>query len=148
MSNKTVRLEIRKNVEVDVLIANAIKTLNEKGYTTLYSCSGHCENLSKVRENTHSMGAYVFFTPNEFLLFKNIPKKWQYQDSTFQSNILSAKRKLKNLIEQLRQIVDKYNSCVADHNYASKQEDRSNAYGNSAFWDMVYISTNNWTIIK
>ena len=31
MSNKTVRLEIRKNVEVDVLIANAIKTLNEKG---------------------------------------------------------------------------------------------------------------------
>ena len=48
----------------------------------MYSCSGHCENLSKVRENTHSMGAYVFFTPNEFLLFKNIPKKWQYQDST------------------------------------------------------------------
>ena len=82
MSNKTVRLEIRKNVEVDVLIANAIKTLNEKGYTTLYSCSGHCENLSKVRENTHSMGTHVFFTPNEFLLFRDIPKKWQYQDST------------------------------------------------------------------
>ena len=82
MSNKTVRLEIRKNVEVDVLIANAIKTLNEKGYTTLYLCSGHCENLSKVRENTHSMGTYVFFTPNEFLLFRDIPKKWQYTDST------------------------------------------------------------------
>lgn len=70
---------------------------------------------------------------------KTAEEDWQDQDSTFQSNILSAKRKLKNLIEQLRQIVDKYNSCVADHNYASKQEDRSNAYGNSAFWDMVYI---------
>ena len=82
MSNKTVRLEIRKNVEVDVLIANAIKTLNEKGYTTLYSCSCHYDKLSKFSENDYSMGTYVLFTPNEFLLFKNIPKKWQYTDST------------------------------------------------------------------
>lgn len=54
-------------------------------------------------------------------------------------NIQSTKQKLKQLLEDLRMIVDEYNSCVADHDYASKQEDKSKTYGDSAFWDMVYI---------
>ena len=83
MSKDNVRMEIKKSIEVDSLIANAIKILNEKGYTTLYSCSGHPENLEKLGENRHSMGTYVFFPQNEFLLIMcNIPEKWSYQDST------------------------------------------------------------------
>lgn len=50
----------------------------------------------------------------------------------------AAKQTLKTLLEDLRQIVDKYNSCAADHDYASKQNDKSQAYGETAFWDMIY----------
>ena len=50
----------------------------------------------------------------------------------------AAKQTLKTLLEDLRQIVDKYNSCAADHDYSSKQNDKSQAYGEIAFWDMIY----------
>lgn len=70
---------------------------------------------------------------------KTAEQDWQDQDSTFKKKIQSAKSKLKGLLEELRQIVDKYNSCAADHNYASKQEDKSQKFGQKAFWDMVYI---------
>ena len=56
----------------------------------------------------------------------------------FVPGIASAKSKLKELIEQLREIVDTYNSCAADHDYASKQTDKSKTYGNTAYWDMIY----------
>lgn len=56
----------------------------------------------------------------------------------FVPGIEAAKSKLKELIEELRQIVDTYNSCAADHDYASKQTDRSKTYGDTAYWDMIY----------
>ena len=56
----------------------------------------------------------------------------------YEAGIASAKSKLKELIEQLREIVDTYNSCAADHDYASKQTDKSKTYGNTAYWDMIY----------
>lgn len=60
-------------------------------------------------------------------------KKDGYKDAA-----QAAKQTLKTLLEDLRQIVDKYNSCAADHDYASKQADKSEAYGETAFWDMIY----------
>lgn len=56
----------------------------------------------------------------------------------YKTAIESAKQTLKQKMEELRQIVDKYNSCAADHDYASKQTDKSQAYGEVAFWDMIY----------
>ena len=56
----------------------------------------------------------------------------------YKTAIESAKQTLKQKMEELRQIVDKYNSCAADHDYASKQTDKSEAYGETAFWDMIY----------
>ena len=71
---------------------------------------------------------------------KTAQKDWEDRDEKeFKPNIQSAKQELKQLLEELRMIVDEYNSCVADHDYASKQEDKSKTYGDSAFWDMVYI---------
>ena len=69
---------------------------------------------------------------------KTAQKDWEEQKGTFESNAQAAKQTLKTLLEDLRQIVDKYNSCAADHDYSSKQNDKSQAYGEIAFWDMIY----------
>ena len=69
---------------------------------------------------------------------KTAQKDWEGQKDTFKSNAQAAKQTLKTLLEDLRQIVDKYNSCAADHDYSSKQNDKSQAYGEIAFWDMIY----------
>ena len=50
MGKKTVRKKKKKYVDIDEKIVNAIKILNEKGYTTRYCCSGHPENLDKIKK--------------------------------------------------------------------------------------------------
>ena len=68
-------------------------------------------------------------------------KDWEKQDETFQANINKAKANLRDRIKELREIVDKYNSCAADHNYNSKKREMNadivNAY-TKPYWDMVY----------
>lgn len=85
---------------------------------------------------------------------------YKQKQSEYEAAIAAAKSKLKQQLEELRQIVDKYNSCAADHDYAIKQTDKSIEYGETAYWDLVYrynpdiqyhyeepepgISTTNW----
>ena len=80
MSNKdNVRIEIKKSIKVDPLIANAIKILNEKGYTTKFCCSGHPDELYKYENNLYHLGSYVTFEHDVFNVItevKNIPKNW------------------------------------------------------------------------
>ena len=80
MNNKdNVRIEIKKSIKVDPLIANAIKILNEKGYTTKFSCSGHPDELYKYENNLYHLGSYVTFEHDVFNVItevKNIPKNW------------------------------------------------------------------------
>ena len=77
-------------------------------------------------------------TSGECKVEKTAQKDWEDQKGKFESAAQGAKQTLKTLLEDLRQIVDKYNSCAADHDYASKQTDKSQAYGEVAFWDMIY----------
>ena len=77
-------------------------------------------------------------TSGECKVEKTAQKDWEDQKGDFESAAQGAKQTLKTLLEDLRQIVDKYNSCAADHDYASKQTDKSQAYGEVAFWDMIY----------
>lgn len=65
-------------------------------------------------------------------------KEYADKKEGYKNAAQGAKQTLKTLLEDLRQIVDKYNSCAADHDYASKQADKSQAYGEVAFWDMIY----------
>ena len=83
MSNKdSVKIEIKKSIKVDPLIANAIKTLNEKGYTTKFSCSGHPDELYKYENNLYHLGSYVTFELSVSKSFDDryfdIPKNWTY----------------------------------------------------------------------
>ena len=80
MSNKdNVRIEIKKSIKVDPLIANAIQTLNEKGYTTKFSCSGHPDELYKYENNLYHLGPYVTFDNDTLKIIdetKDIPRNW------------------------------------------------------------------------
>ena len=76
MSNKTVRLEIKKYVDIDEKIVNAIKILNEKGYTTRYCCSGHPENLDKIKKDKTNMGTYVAFDSDIIFIDNGVPENW------------------------------------------------------------------------
>ena len=81
MNKDNVRIEIKKSIKVDPLIANAIKILNEKGYTTKFSCSGHPDELYKYENNLYHLGSYVTFEHDVFNVItevKNIPKNWTY----------------------------------------------------------------------
>ena len=83
MSNKdSVKIEIKKSIKVDPLIANAIKTLNEKGYTTKFCCSGHPDELYKYENNLYHLGSYVTFELSVSKSFDDkyfdIPKNWTY----------------------------------------------------------------------
>ena len=67
-------------------------------------------------------------------------KKDGYKDAA-----QGAKVKLKEKLKQLREIIDKYNSCAADHNYPSLQLATDSNMGldrnhenEKAFWDMIY----------
>ena len=89
-------------------------------------------------EKTCSSSGNSCSTSGECKIEKTAQKDWEDQKGDFESAAQGAKQTLKTLLEDLRQIVDKYNSCAADHDYASKQTDKSQAYGEVAFWDMIY----------
>lgn len=89
-------------------------------------------------EKTCSSSGNSCSTSGECKVEKTAQKDWEDQKGDFESAAQGAKQTLKTLLEDLRQIVDKYNSCAADHDYASKQTDKSQAYGEVAFWDMIY----------
>lgn len=63
----------------------------------------------------------------------------------YKTAALAAKQKLKDKMKELREIIDNYNSCVADHDYPNLQLatdvnmglDR-NGENEVAYWDMVY----------
>ena len=82
MSNKdSVKIEIKKSIKVDPLIANAIKTLNEKGYNTKFCCSGHPDELYKYENNLYHLGSYVTFDNDTLKIIdetKDIPRNWTY----------------------------------------------------------------------
>ena len=63
----------------------------------------------------------------------------------YKTAIETAKETLKQKMKELREIVDKYNSCAADHNYPDLQlaSDPNmglerNEENKKAFWDMIY----------
>lgn len=63
----------------------------------------------------------------------------------YKTAALAAKQKLKQKMKELREIIDNYNSCVADHDYPNLQLDKDANMGldrgeenKIAFWDMVY----------
>ena len=63
----------------------------------------------------------------------------------YKTAALAAKDKLKDKMKELREIIDNYNSCVADHDYPNLQlaKDVNMGLGRNeenkiAFWDMVY----------
>lgn len=63
----------------------------------------------------------------------------------YKTAALAAKQKLKDKMKELREIIDNYNSCVADHDYPNLQlaTDVNMGLGRNeenkiAFWDMVY----------
>ena len=65
-------------------------------------------------------------------------KKDDYNDAA-----QAAKQTLKTLMQDLRDIIDNYNSCVADHDYPNKQLEKDKNMGlnrdnEKAYWDMIY----------
>lgn len=91
-----------------------------------------------INSKTCSASGNSCSSSGECKIVKTAQKDWEDQKGDFESAAQGAKQTLKTLLEDLRQIVDKYNSCAADHDYASKQTDKSQAYGETAFWDMIY----------
>ena len=53
---------------------------------------------------------------------------------TYQSDLEEAKEKVEDLVEELKEIVDLYNSCVGDKEYESFSE----TYESLAYWNMIY----------
>ena len=51
----------------------------------------------------------------------------------YESNLSSSREALLNSIEKLKQIVDEYNGCMADHSYSPQSSSFNNVY-----WDMIY----------
>ncbi len=76
---------------------------------------------------------------------KTPDKHYAEEKEGYKTAIESAKQTLKQKMKELREIVDKYNSCAADHNYPDLQlaSDPNmglerNEENKKAFWDMIY----------
>lgn len=86
--------------------------------------------------------------PKEFGKFKNektAQKDWEDQKGAFEGAAQDAKQTLKQKMKELREIIDNYNSCAADHDYPNLQleTDKNMGLGRDgenevAYWDMVY----------
>lgn len=60
---------------------------------------------------------------------------WESQKSGFEEKRNAAKAKITKAIEELKEIVDKYNSCGDDKDYTSVSGDTTKKLN----WDMVYV---------
>lgn len=59
----------------------------------------------------------------------------------FKEKAQAAKDKLKHLLEDLRTIIDTFNSCAADHEYPNKQNELDpipSPVRSKSYWDMIY----------
>lgn len=59
----------------------------------------------------------------------------------FKEKAQAAKDKLKHLLEDLRTIIDTFNSCAADHEYPNKQNELDpipSPVRGKSYWDMIY----------
>lgn len=59
----------------------------------------------------------------------------------FKAKAQAAKVKLKQLLEDLRTIIDTFNSCAADHEYPNKQNELDpipSPVRGKSYWDMIY----------
>lgn len=59
----------------------------------------------------------------------------------FKEKAQAAKDKLKQLLEDLRTIIDTFNSCAADHEYPNKQNELDpipSPVRSKSYWDMIY----------
>lgn len=60
---------------------------------------------------------------------------------SFKEKAQAAKDKLKHLLEDLRTIIDTFNSCAADHEYPNKQNELDpipSPVRGKSYWDMIY----------
>ena len=82
-------------------------------------------------------------TSGECKIVMTAQEHWKEQKDTFKGNAQAAKQTLKTLMQDLRDIIDNYNSCVADHDYPNKQLEKDKNMGlnrdnEKAYWDMIY----------
>lgn len=72
---------------------------------------------------------------------KTPDKDYADQKDGFKEKAQAAKVKLKQLLEDLRTIIDTFNSCAADHEYPNKQNELDpipSPVRGKSYWDMIY----------
>ncbi len=72
---------------------------------------------------------------------KTPDKDYADKKDGFKEKAQAAKVKLKQLLEDLRTIIDTFNSCAADHEYPNKQNELDpipSPVRGKSYWDMIY----------
>lgn len=72
---------------------------------------------------------------------KTPDKDYADKKDSFKEKAQAAKDKLKHLLEDLRTIIDTFNSCAADHEYPNKQNELDpipSPVRGKSYWDMIY----------
>lgn len=72
---------------------------------------------------------------------KTPDKDYADKKDSFKEKAQAAKDKLKQLLEDLRTIIDTFNSCAADHEYPNKQNELDpipSPVRGKSYWDMIY----------
>ncbi|CDE37837.1 unknown [Mycoplasma sp. CAG:472] len=109
-------------------------------------CSKDPKEFGKFKnEKTCSASGNSCSTSGECKVEKTAQKDWEDQKGDFEGAAQDAKQTLKDKMKELREIIDNYNSCAADHDYPNLQleTDKNMGLGRDgenevAYWDMVY----------
>lgn len=119
---------------------------DDKWIIDVDECTKDPKEFGKFKnEKTCSASGNSCSTSGECKVEKTAQKDWEDQKGDFEGAAQDAKQTLKDKMKELREIIDNYNSCAADHDYPNLQleTDKNMGLGRDgenevAYWDMVY----------
>lgn len=137
---------IYKVIHSDKFKCATITEGDDKWTIDVDECTKYPKEFGKFKnEKTCSASGNSCSTSGECKVEKTAQKDWEDQKGAFEGAAQDAKQTLKQKMKELREIIDNYNSCAADHDYPNLQleTDKNMGLGRDrenevAYWDMVY----------
>lgn len=137
---------IYKVIHSDKFKCATITEGDDKWTIDVDECTKDPKEFGKFKnEKTCSASGNSCSTSGECKVEKTAQKDWEDQKGAFEGAAQDAKQTLKQKMKELREIIDNYNSCAADHDYPNLQleTDKNMGLGRDgenevAYWDMVY----------